>query len=475
MTRLDDSVAYLSVKELGDAIRTKALSPVKVVKAALERIERIDDPETLNAFVTVTGDEALWAAGRAEEEIRAGKYRGPLHGIPYGLKDLVDTRGIATTFGARPFADRIPDRDATVHKRLQDAGAILLGKLSMIELAGGLRYTYPDAAFNGPCRTPWDRARWAGGSSSGSAAAVAAGLVAFAIGSETWGSITCPASFCGVTGLRPTYGVVSRHGAMALSFTLDKLGPICRSAEDCAVVLHAIAGRDPLDASSVDAPAGLDRVSATAVAPGLKAALVDLPAGYPVDPEVRKAFDAALVEFRRAGVLLEPTQLPDFPYEWLAVLFIEAEVRAAFDELIRTGRTSELSDRSHRAATVTTATAATAADYVKAMQIRTKLQEAMSAFFERYDILISPTIPFVAPKIDQNIDDLFGGLSDPVGAGGNLAGLPCVALPYGFAGPGKLPLGMQVVGRPFDEARVLSVAALYQSRTTWHRERPPIS
>lgn len=473
--RLDDSVCFLSLKELGEALRSKTISPVELAKTYLDRIERIDDPEKLNAFVTVTDEEALWAAGRAEEEIRAGRYRGPLHGIPYGLKDLVDTRGIPTTFGARPFADRIPDRDATVKKRLDDAGAILLGKLSMIELAGGLRYTYPDAAFNGPCRTPWDSTRWAGGSSSGSGAAVAAGLVAFAIGSETWGSITCPASFCGVTGLRPTYGVVSRHGAMALSFTLDKLGPMGRSAEDCAIVLGAIAGRDPLDATSVDAPAGLDRVAPSAVAPGLRAAFVDLPTSVPVDPEVRKAFDAALVEFRRAGVLLEPAALPAFPYEWLAVLFIEAEVRAAFDELIRSGRTSELSDRSHRTASVTTATAASAADYVKAMQIRTKLMEAMGAFFERYDVLVSPTIPFVAPKIEQNIDELFGGLADPVGAGGNLAGLPCVAFPYGFAGPEgkKLPVGMQVVGKPLDEARVLSVAALYQSRTTWHRERPP--
>ncbi len=333
--RADDAVCALSVAELAEKIRTKALSPVAVTKAYLDRIECVNDK--VNAFVTVTADEALWAAGQAEEELAAGTYRGPLHGIPYGLKDLVDTRGIATTFGARPFADRVPGRDATVYARLKAAGAVLLGKLSMIELAGGLRYTYADAALNGPCRTPWDTERWAGGSSSGSDAAVAARLVAFAIGSETWGSITCPSSFCGVTGLRPTYGVVSRFGAMALSFTMDKLGPLCRTAKDCAIVLQAIAGRDPSDPSSVEAPPGLGAVAADA-AKSLQVGVIGLPSEASIDPAVRSAYDAALAELRAAGMTLTPTKLPDFPYEWLAVLFIGSEVRAAFEDLILSER-----------------------------------------------------------------------------------------------------------------------------------------
>ncbi|HEX9291722.1 MAG TPA: amidase, partial [Anaeromyxobacteraceae bacterium] len=216
-------VTFATVEELGRRLRARELSPVALAEACLERISRV--APKLWCFVNPTPQRALEEARGAEAELARGRWRGPLHGIPYGLKDLVDTKGLATTFGARPYATRVPDRDATVQARLREAGAVLLGKLSMIELAGGLGYHWADAALNGACRTPWDLSRWAGGSSSGAASAVAGGLVSFAIGSETWGSITCPAAFCGVTGLRPTYGVVSRHGAMPVSWTLDKLGP----------------------------------------------------------------------------------------------------------------------------------------------------------------------------------------------------------------------------------------------------------
>jgi aspartyl-tRNA(Asn)/glutamyl-tRNA(Gln) amidotransferase subunit A len=260
MSLLPDDVLFSGVAALSEQLRSRQLSAVALTESCLARLQRLGP--RLGAVVTLTAEPALAQARAADAELARGAWRGPLHGIPYGLKDLIDTRGIATTWGARPFSGRVPAENATVVTRLDAAGAVLCAKLSMIELAGGLGYHSGAAAFNGPCRTPWDLARWAGGSSSGPASAVAAGLLPFALGSETWGSITCPAAFCGVTGLRPTYGVLSRVGVMPLSFTLDKLGPFTRSAQDAALVLAALAGEDPRDPSSIQPPPGLARVRA---------------------------------------------------------------------------------------------------------------------------------------------------------------------------------------------------------------------
>src|SRR5512141_3090656 len=249
---LEESLFFLPASELGRRIKARQLSPVALAEGYLERLERIGPK--LGAVVTVTRDLGLREARAAEAEISAGKWRGPLHGIPYGVKDLLATKGIPTTWGAQPFRDQVFDFDATVVTKLREAGAVLVGKLAMVELAGGFGYNNADASFTGPGRTPWNTEFWSGGSSSGPGAATAAGLVAFSIGSETSGSIVTPAAFSGVTGLRPTYGRVSRHGAMALCWTLDKLGPMCRSAEDCGLVMAAIAGKDPLDATSVNRP-----------------------------------------------------------------------------------------------------------------------------------------------------------------------------------------------------------------------------
>jgi len=464
-------VTFATVEELGRRLRARELSPVALAEACLERISRV--APKLWCFVNPTPQRALEEARVAEAELARGRWRGPLHGIPYGLKDLVDTKGLATTFGARPFATRVPDRDATVQARLREAGAVLLGKLSMIELAGGLGYHWADAALNGACRTPWDLSRWAGGSSSGAASAVAGGLVSFAIGSETWGSITCPAAFCGVTGLRPTYGVVSRHGAMPVSWTLDKLGPLCRSARDAALVLRAIAGRDPRDPTSVDPPPGLDAV-VPAAAKGLRAAVLGLPEKPPVSADVKAIWEAALATLERLGLALERAKLPDLPYEDLAVLFFEAEAGTAFEDVIRSGRTRELSDRSHRERSPDDyLSKGSATDYVRAMRLRGDVQRALGRFFDRYDLVVAPNLPYVAPPVDESLDPLFDG-SDPLGAAGNLAGLPALALPMGFAGPGKLPVSMQLVGKPFDEARLLATGALWQEETRFHLERPPV-
>jgi len=417
---------FEGVAALARRIRAREVSPVDLAEAALARIDAL--APRLGCFVTVTPERALADARAAEADLRAGRWRGPLHGIPYGLKDLVDTKGIRTTFGARPFADRVPEVDATVAARLADAGAVLVGKLSMIELAGGLGYHTGEAALNGPCRTPWDLARWAGGSSSGSASAVAAGLVPFAIGSETWGSITCPAAFCGVTGYRPTYGVLSRHGAMALSFTLDKLGPLARSAEDCALAAAALAGEDPRDPSSIAAPPGLERVRGE-LPKGLRVGVLGMLETPAPAQGAREAYDAAQAVFREAGALVEPAELPALPYDALARLFVEAEAATAFEELIRTGRTRELADRSHQERSPADyLPQASAADYVRAMRVRREVQRAFGAFFERHDLVLAPNLPFAPPRVDERFDALFD-FPDPLGAGGNLAGLPAVALP----------------------------------------------
>src|SRR5467141_543065 len=242
--------AFLSVLELQRLLRQKKASATELATYFLDRLERIGP--RYNAVVTVTRERALAEATQADREIGQGKWRGPLHGIPYGVKDLLATRDIPTTWGAEPYRRQTFDYDATVVRKLREAGAVLVAKLAMVELAGGFHYNNPDASFTGPGRTPWNTDYWSGGSSSGPGAAVAAALVPFAIGSETSGSILTPAAYCGVTGLRPTYGLVSRHGAMALAWTMDKLGPLGRSGEDCGIVLAIIAGKDAKDPSSVD-------------------------------------------------------------------------------------------------------------------------------------------------------------------------------------------------------------------------------
>src|SRR5919202_3232462 len=250
---ITDDTLFAPVSELAAQIRARRVSPVELTEAYLQRLEKVG--KRLNAVAFVMRETALREAREAEAEIRRGRYRGPLHGVPYGVKDLIATRDAPTTWGATPYKEQRFDYDASVVTRLREAGAVLLGKLAMIELAGGMGYNEADASWTGACRTPWNTGFWSGGSSSGPGAATAAACVAFAIGSETSGSIITPSAFCGLSGLRPTYGAVSRHGAMALSWTLDKLGPMCRSAQDAALVFAAVAGRDPLDPTSHDSPA----------------------------------------------------------------------------------------------------------------------------------------------------------------------------------------------------------------------------
>lgn len=460
----------LSILELRRRIADRSLSPVALAEASLDRVGRLDP--RLRAFVTVTPEVALAEARGAEAELRRGRSRGPLHGIPYGLKDNIDTRGIRTTWGARPYAGRVPDRDATVVERLREAGAVLLGKLSMVELAGGLGTTSAHASITGACRNPWDPLRWAGGSSSGPAAAVAAGLVGFALGTETSGSLLYPAALCGVTAFRPTYGVVSRAGVLPYAYSLDKLGPMARSAADCAAVLAAVAGRDRLDRSSVRAPRGLGRAEPR-LARGLRVAVIDLPRRpHPVPPGMDRRFGDALGALERAGLKLEAASLPALPWLEVVDVIVEAEAEVAFEDLIRSGRVRDLADPSHRARAEGYHRAGRPSDYVKASVARSAMREAALEFFRGYDLAVSATIAAVAPLVDEPLPEVSGSHLSLMG---NLLGLPAASVPMGFIGPGRLPVGLTIVGRPMEDAKVLAAAALYQSATAWHRERPPIA
>lgn len=455
-----------TVSDVAPLVRSRELSPVALAEASLARLEGAG--RKLNAVATVTRVRALEEARSAEREIGAGKYRGPLHGIPYGAKDLLATRGASTEWGARPLRDQTFADDAVVIRRLHEAGAVLVAKLAMIELAGGLGYNTPAASASGAASDPWDRSRWTCGSSSGSGAATAAALVGFSIGSETWGSILCPSAFNGVTGLRPTYGLVPRTGAMALSWTMDKIGPMTRSALDCGLVLEAIAGRDGGDPSSLGGK--LEGEGSAREARAYRVGIVRPEFGKIYDREVEAAFEEAVRTIGQLGVITEPVKLPDLPADETAIIVITVEAAAAFEPLITSGRVRELVEPAAKWAGEV-ARSVSGVDYVRAMQVRRLIQEAYDRIFEKHDLILSPAMPIVAPSISEKLEKSFA-YGDPLGSGGNLSGLPALTLPCGFSKAG-LPIGMQIVGAPLSDRKALALGRLYQENTDWHRRRPP--
>lgn len=465
-----DDIFFEPLEDIRRRLRRREVSPVELTELALSRLGTTG--RELNAVATLTRARALDEARAAERELRDGRDRGPLHGIPYAAKDLFDTAGITTTYGAEPFADRVPGRDATVVARLGAAGAILCAKLAMAELAGGLGYHRGNASLHGPMRNPWNPGRWTGGSSAGSGAAVAAGLIPYALGSETWGSILCPSAFCGVTGLRPTYGRVPRAGAMALSWTLDKVGPLARSAEDARLVLDAIAGPDPADPTSADVP--LDWSGATRSPRGMRVAVVRSNFAEHGQAEVARAFDRALGDLEDLGLRLEDAKLPDLPFEAAAVVAVQVEAVTSFAPLFADGARGArrlVDERAFLQAEV--AKAITGPDYVKSLRLRRVMQEEMNRFFSRFDAIVAPNFLVVAPGVLEDMDNYFKG-GDPVGGMGNACGLPALALPMGFGGEG-MPCGFQVVAPAFEEATLLRIGRAYQAKTAWHRERPPLA
>lgn len=458
---------FLPVRRLAALVRTRELSPVALAETFLERLETLGP--RYNAVVTVTRDRALTQARSAEREIAAGRYRGLLHGIPYGAKDLLATSdGVPTTWGAAPLRGQTFDEDATVIRRLEEAGAVLCAKLAMIELAGGMGYRQPNASFTGPCINPWNTDSWSGGSSSGSGVAVAAGLLPFAIGSETWGSILSPAGSCGVAGLRPTYGRVSRHGAMALSWTLDKLGPLGLTADDCGLVLDAIAGPDPADPTTSARPFSYDHAD-----PEARRFRFGVVRGVtePCDGDVRESFERSLEVLRRIGSV-EEVALPDLPWEEITRTILQAEAASAFEDLIESGGIAGLTAPEDRYSAYAR-DAILAKDYIKALRLRAVMAREADRTLSRLDALVAPGRAAVSPALDQEIRGGMRGGRDLMGAIGNGAGLPAIIVPNGIGARG-LPTSLQFMGRAWEENTLLAAARAYQSLTDWHRRHPPV-
>jgi aspartyl-tRNA(Asn)/glutamyl-tRNA(Gln) amidotransferase subunit A len=475
MAAPDNDLFFATIPELNKRLLAKEISAEELVRAFSARLEQLGP--RLNALALALPEQAKRKAKEVDKDLKRGRLRGMLQGIPYGVKDLLSFAGQPTTWGARPYATQVFDYNATVISKLDGVGAVLTGKLAMVELAGGGGYRYPSASLTGPGLNPWDRTRWSGGSSSGSAAAVAAGLVPFAIGSETSGSIVTPASYCGVTALRPTYGLVSRYGAMALSWTLDKLGPFGRSAEDCGLILQAIAGRDGKDPGS----AGKSFYYTPQYARPVK----DLRIGYApmefadrADPSARQAFQAALGVFREAGAQLIEARLPDYPYGPVLSAILASEQGSIFEPLIESGRVDELADQAQIAG-LKASLDVPAKDYLKAMRIRRLIQDAFRDVFANYDALLAPGRSGPATPVDQALERSATSVAAPAGRSpfsgiiqaGNLAGLPALVVPCGFAG--SLPVALQLVGAPYSENTLLALGREFQTRTDWHKRRPP--
>jgi aspartyl-tRNA(Asn)/glutamyl-tRNA(Gln) amidotransferase subunit A len=478
MADLNEDIFFATIPELGAKLKSLEISALDLTNGFCDRLERLGP--RYNALALSLREPAIRTAREIDKELKRGRYRGPLHGIPFGVKDLISVAHQITTWGAKPYAAQVFDYDATVVQRLQKAGAILIGKLAMVELAGGGGYNTPAASMFGPGLNPWDPSRWSGGSSSGSASAVAAGLVPFALGSETSGSIITPSAFCGVSGLRPTFGLVSRFGAMALSWTMDKIGPMCRSAEDCGLVLRAIAGADNNDPASSG--------KSFYYAPQFTREMKDVKVGYApvdfqelVDPSTREAFGKALEVLRSIGVELVETALPDLPYGALTSTIISAEGASAFEPLITSGKVDELADK-RQAEGLKAALEIPARDYLKAMRIRRIVQQEMRKVLTDFDVILAPSRYTVAPKINEPLDRSLG-LGDgkpptspgmrPLIPAGNLAGLPGVSLPCGLVN--NLPIAISLVSRPFTENLILSIGNEFQKRTDWHRRHPNVS
>ena len=466
-----EEIYYLSVTELAKRIETKKLSPVELTQAYLTRSEKLGP--RLNAYARLTPELALAQAAAAEKEIHRGHYRGPLHGIPYAAKDLLAVKGVPTTWGAKPYANQVFDYDATVIEHLNRAGAILLGKASMIELAGGMNYRFASASLQGEAKNPWNTDCWTCGSSSGSGAAVAAGLAGFAIGTETWGSIVCPSAFCGVSGLRPTYGRVSRFGAMALAPSMDKIGPMARSAEDCARIFAVLAGHDPKDRSTLP----VDKAAFT-YSPSMELKARELRVGWltnawkTMEPGVAKAADAAEKTLRKYFPSVRHTTLPQGPFDDAANIIMGIEGAASFRSLIRSGQVSELADPLGQINGYVNEQYS-GADYVQAQRVREVLQRKMADLFDSFDVLATAALPVAATPLDFNLET---GLAfpDPLGGIGNLCGLPALAVPCGFTEK-HLPVGLQFVARAGDDFAVILAARTFQMHTDWHHKHPRLA
>lgn len=441
----DEEIAFMSIGELASLIKNKKLTSERLTNIYLNRIEKYDGQ--LESVITVTKDLALEQARKADREIAAGNYKGPLHGIPYGVKDLMAVEGYPTTWGAAPYKEQMIDHTSTAVKKLEAQGAVLIAKLVSGSLARG------DVWFGGKTKNPWDLSQGASGSSAGSGSATAAGLVGFSLGTETLGSITSPSTRNGVTGLRPTYGRVSRHGVMSLSWSMDKVGPICRYAEDCELVFTAIYGYDPLDPTTNHVPFNPD-LTATSQ---LKVAYLK----EDIDSDSSAMGDNLRVALKmmeeKMGVKPEAISLPkDFPYRVFDII-LRAEAGAFFDDLVRSGEVDVMVEQHQgsRANSLRQARFIPAVEYLQANRQRRKLIEDIHQRFKDYDVIIAPS---------------FRGRQLYIT---NLTGHPVVSVPTGFDDKGR-PTSLTLIGNLYEEGKILNLAKVYQSFSDFDEKHPPL-
>ncbi|MBS1252964.1 MAG: putative amidase AmiD [Anaerolineales bacterium] len=459
----------LTIEELSRLLRNKSVSPVEVTELYLARIEALN--EQTNAYITVMPDEALTDARRAEEEIMAGDYRGPLHGVPIALKDLYDTAGVRTTAASKIFANRVPDKDATSVMFLRAAGAVIIGKTNMHEFAYGVTNA---SSYFGPTHNPWDLSRVTGGSSGGSGAAVAAGLCTAATGSDTGGSIRMPSALCGIVGLKPTYGRVSCAGLIPLSWALDHAGPMTKSVFDAAVMLNAMAGWDPDDPATLAAPVLDFTLELRDGVEGLRIAVDPNYAFSEIDEEVEVAVKQALNVLRDLGAELVEVTAPQLAGAALTIL--NAEATAYHEEFLETRSDDYQPDVRER---LEKGFSVSGIDYAHAQRKRQTISREFEALFEEIDLFATPACAVPAPRLDQTEVTVAGetvSVRKPIAQFTrlfNLTGLPAITVPCGFSGHG-LPIGLQLAGPRLDEATVLRAAYAYEQATEWHQRRPVV-
>ena len=442
----DEEIAFLGIRDLASLIKNRKLTSERLTNIYLSRIEKYDGQ--LQSVITVTRELALQQAKKADAEIAAGNYKGVLHGIPYGVKDLMAVKGYPTTWGAEPYRSQQIDYTSTVVNRLEAQGAVLIAKLVSGSLARG------DVWFGGQTKNPWDLTQGASGSSAGSGSATSAGLVAFSLGTETLGSITSPATRNGVTGLRPTYGRISRHGVMSLSWSMDKVGPICRSAEDCEIVLAAVYGKDPLDPTTNDVPF----MPANSGIEGLKIAKLD--SDIQLDKATRRGknvIEAVEMLESKLNAKFDTLSLPrNYPYRSFDII-LRAEAGAFFDELVRSGQVDLMveQDQGSRANSLRQARFIPAVEYLQANRERRRLIEEMNILFKNYDVIIAPSVRSNQLQIT------------------NLTGHPVISVPTGFDERGR-PTSMTLIGNLYAEDKILQLAKYYQSLTEFDEKHPPL-
>lgn len=459
---------FLTIAEAGALIAKRELSPVELVQSRLTRVERFDGE--LNSFIRVLGEEALAAARSAEAEISAGHLRGPLHGIPIGLKDIYETRGVPTTGHSKVMIDHVPARDATSVRRLTEAGAIVLGKLATHEFAfGGPSFDLPWP----PARNPWDTTRFTGGSSSGTGAAVAAGLILGGTGSDTGGSIRGPAAFCGLAGLKPSYGRISRAGILPLAFSLDHAGPMAWTAEDCAILLQAMAGHDSADPASADRPVPDYRAALSGAVKGLRLGLVRhfYETDNPANGATRRGIAAAVEVFEGLGCSVRELRLSPLA-DWAAcgIMIMLAEGFAIHEATLRE-RFGDYGEAFRQRMAL--AALISGADYVQAMRRRRELMAEFATAMADLDLVITAAAPSEAPTFDSV--SKFAILERPsLTMPFNVTGSPAMSVCCGYTAAG-LPLAFQLAGKPFDEATVLKTAHAYEQATPWRATRPSLS